>query len=49
MHMLRALKLSHRLAVLIVIFSAGFILYGLWSFKTLHEWKVNGPVYQKIV
>ena len=49
MHMLRALKLSHRLAVLIVIFSAGFILYGLWSFKTLQEWKVNGPVYQKIV
>ena len=49
MHMLRALKLSHRLAVLIVIFSAGFILYGVWSFKTLQEWKVNGPVYQKIV
>ena len=45
MHMLRVLKLSHRLAVLIVIFSAGFILYGLWSFKTLQEWKVNGPVY----
>ena len=49
MHMLRALKLSHRLAVLIVIFSAGFILYGVWSFKTLQEWKVNDPVYQKIV
>ncbi|AQR71914.1 methyl-accepting chemotaxis protein [Janthinobacterium sp. LM6] len=47
--MLRVLKLSHRLAVLIVIFSAGFILYGVWSFKTLHEWKVNGPVYQNIV
>ncbi|MEG2034186.1 MAG: HAMP domain-containing protein, partial [Janthinobacterium sp.] len=49
MSMLRGLKLTHRLAVLIVIFSVGFILYGLWSFKTLQEWKVNGPVYQKIV
>ncbi|MEG2034129.1 MAG: HAMP domain-containing protein, partial [Janthinobacterium sp.] len=49
MSMLRGLKLRHRLAVLIVIFSVGFILYGLWSFKTLQEWKVNGPVYQKIV
>ena len=49
MSMIRGLKLTHRLAVLIVIFSVGFILYGLWSFKTLQEWKVNGPVYQKIV
>jgi len=49
MHMLRTLKLSHRLAVLIAIFSAGFIIYGIWSFKTLNELKVSGPVYEKIV
>jgi methyl-accepting chemotaxis protein len=49
MDLLRALKLSRRLAILIAIFSAGFAMYGLWSFKTLNELKVNGPVYQKIV
>ena len=49
MDRLRALKLSFRLAVLIAIFSAGFVIYGVWSFKTLNELKVNGPVYQKIV
>ena len=49
MDMLRALKLSRRLAVLIAIFSLGFVIYGIWSFKTLNELKVNGPVYQRIV
>lgn len=49
MDMLRRLKLSKRLAVLIALFSAGFIIYGAWSFKTLNELKVSGPVYQKIV
>lgn len=45
---LRLLSLSKRLAVLIVLFSAGFLIYGIWSFKTLNELKVSGPVYQKI-
>jgi len=45
----RNLKLSHRFAVLIAVFAAGFIAYGLWSFKTLDELKVNGPLYQHIV
>jgi methyl-accepting chemotaxis protein len=49
MDMLRSLKLSKRLAVLIAIFSLGFLFYGAWSFKTLNEFKVNGPVYQRIV
>jgi methyl-accepting chemotaxis protein len=49
MDMLRRLKLSKRLAVLIAIFSLGFIFYGAWSFKTLNELKVSGPVYQHIV
>jgi hypothetical protein len=31
----RNLKLSHRFAVLIAVFAAGFIAYGAWSFKTL--------------
>ncbi|WP_339940682.1 methyl-accepting chemotaxis protein, partial [Undibacterium luofuense] len=45
---LRLLSLSKRLAVLIALFSAGFLIYGIWSFKTLNELKVSGPVYQKI-
>ena len=49
MNKLRTLKLSKRLAVLIALFSAGFIIYGVWSFKVLNELKVTGPVYQKIV
>ena len=49
MNLLRRLKLSKRLSVLITLFSAGFIIYGAWSFKTLDELKVGGPVYQRIV
>ena len=43
------LKLSHRFAILVTFFIAGFAIYGGWSFKTLNELKVNGPVYQRIV
>lgn len=46
---LHRLKLTHRIVLLIALFSSGFILYGGWSFKTLDELKVNGPVYQRIV
>ena len=35
-------KLAHRFAVLIGLFSLGFIIYGAWSFKTLGEVKVTG-------
>jgi methyl-accepting chemotaxis protein len=49
MNILRTLTLSKRLAALIAVFSLGFVIYGVWSFKTLNEFKVNGPVYQHIV
>jgi methyl-accepting chemotaxis protein len=49
MNMLRSLALSRRLAALIAIFALGFLIYGFWSFKTLDEFKVNGPVYERIV
>ncbi|MES2127647.1 MAG: response regulator [Pseudomonadota bacterium] len=49
MNFLRTLKLSHRLAALIAIFSLGFVTYGIWSFQTLNALKVNGPVYREIV
>ena len=49
MHLLRQLKLSARLAVLIAIFAMGFVLSGGWAFKTLNLLKVNGPIYERIV
>jgi len=49
MHPLRNLKLFYRFAVLIASVVLGFAIYGLWSFKTLDELKVNGPIYQRIV
>ena len=46
---LSSFKLSHRFAVLMAVFAIGFASYGFWSFKTLDQLKVNGPVYQRIV
>lgn len=46
--LLRELRLSHRIGLLIAVFCAGIISFGLWSFKTLEEIKVNGPVYERI-
>jgi methyl-accepting chemotaxis protein len=43
------LKLSHRFALLIAFGASGFALYGIWSFKTLNELKINSPLYQHIV
>lgn len=48
-HFFYNLKLSHRFAVLIGVFVVGFAAYCAWSFKTLNELKVNGPIYQRIV
>ena len=49
MNVLRRLKLSARLGVLIAIFAIGFVLSGAWAFKTLDTLKVNGPIYERIV
>jgi methyl-accepting chemotaxis protein len=49
MNILHSLKLSQRFTILIALFTFGFLFYGIWSFKTLEELKVNGPVYQRIV
>ncbi|WP_334190050.1 methyl-accepting chemotaxis protein [Noviherbaspirillum sp.] len=49
MNALRSLKLSYRFGILIGLFTLGFAVYGAWSFKTLNDLKVNGPVYQRIV
>jgi methyl-accepting chemotaxis protein len=49
MNPLSRLKLSHRFALLIAFGASGFALYGVWSFKTLNELKINSPLYQHIV
>ncbi|HEY5800025.1 MAG TPA: methyl-accepting chemotaxis protein, partial [Burkholderiaceae bacterium] len=49
MNMLRRFKLTPRLAILIGVFSLGFLIFAGWSYKVLAELKVNGPVYKQIV
>lgn len=49
MKSLENMRLWHRFVVLLACVMVGFVAYGLWSFKTLAELKVNGPVYQRIV
>ena len=49
MESLRKLKLSRRLATLVAIFLTGMAIYGFWSFRTLNELKVNGPLYQRVI
>ena len=46
--MLRNLKLAQRLQLLIGTVLIGFLAYGLWSFRTLSEVKVGGPIYARI-
>ncbi|MET3134108.1 methyl-accepting chemotaxis protein [Oxalobacteraceae bacterium GrIS 1.11] len=43
------LRISTRFMVLIGIFVLGSVVYGAWSFMTLNELKVNGPLYHRIV
>jgi methyl-accepting chemotaxis protein len=49
MDALHNLKLLHRLMAIIFFVLLGFIAYGYWSFKTLDELKIQGPVYTRIV
>lgn len=46
--MLRSLNLSQRLYLLIAMFTISFSIFGLWSFRTLHEIKVGGEVFHRI-
>jgi PAS domain S-box-containing protein len=49
MDLLRNLRFARRLAILVGICAAGFLLYGLWSFRTLAELRVNGPLYREVI
>ena len=48
MDLLRRFNVGQRLRLLILVFAAGFVAYGYWSFRTLAEIKVGGPVFQRI-
>lgn len=43
------MKIRTRFVLLIALFVIGFAVSGAWSFKTLHELKVSGPIYDRIV
>ncbi|KQV61743.1 MULTISPECIES: histidine kinase dimerization/phospho-acceptor domain-containing protein [unclassified Duganella] len=49
MDLLRNLRFARRLAILVGIFAGGFLLYGFWSFRTLDELRVNGPLYGDVI
>ncbi|KQZ28270.1 hypothetical protein [Duganella sp. Root1480D1] len=46
---LQRMKIRARFIVMMSVFGVGFAVYGVWSFRTLNELKVNGPVYERIV
>ncbi|EJN02585.1 methyl-accepting chemotaxis protein [Herbaspirillum sp. YR522] len=46
---LQKMRLKYRFVSLCAVLAAGFAAYGAWSFKTLGELKVNGPLYREIV
>ncbi|HOE42792.1 MAG TPA: response regulator [Rhodoferax sp.] len=48
MDWLRRFKFGQRLQLLIVIFSLGFVAYGVWTYQTLQIAKVGGPLYSQI-
>ena len=45
---LNNLTIRQRIIVLTVLSSLGFVVFGAWSFKTLRELQINGPLYQRI-
>ncbi len=44
-----SMKIGHRFAAMLAMMIAGFAVYGGSSFKVLHDLKVNGPTYHRIV
>ncbi|MBS3964203.1 MAG: methyl-accepting chemotaxis protein [Methylomonas sp.] len=46
---LRRFKLTQRFALLTACVFAGFAIYGIWSFRTLAQLNVSGPLYETII
>jgi len=49
MQFIKNLKIKNKLIILIIVFSAGFILFGITSVLTINKTKVNGPMYKNII
>lgn len=47
--MINRLSLGNKFRLLVTCFVVGFSIFGLASYSTLHQVKVNGPRYQRIV
>jgi len=47
--MIKNIKIGYKLILLTAIFVIGFITYGVLSFKTLNDLKVNGDMYDQII
>lgn len=44
-----AMKLTHRLRAMVVTTAVGFLIFGAFTFYTLQQIKVNGPIYDRVV
>jgi methyl-accepting chemotaxis protein len=47
--MMASFSIRQRFLSLMIFFVTLVLIYGAWSFKTLHQLKVNGPVYNEVV
>ncbi len=46
---IKNLKINVKLALVVTLFVCGFILFGGYSLYSMHEIKVNGPIYKQII
>lgn len=47
--MFKDLKIKYKLVILIIIFTVGFLSFGVFSYKTINEIKINGNMYSNII
>ncbi|MHC1684051.1 MAG: methyl-accepting chemotaxis protein [Clostridiaceae bacterium] len=47
--MIKDLKIKHKLALLITIFTIGFLLFGFFAYSTITKIKINGEMYKDII
>src|SRR3990167_4384180 len=46
---IKTISIKNRLLLLVGLSVAGFFIFGFLSYSTLNQFKVNGPLYKKIV
>lgn len=47
--MLKRIKIRHKLLLLITIFVLGFLIFGVYSNRTIADIQINGKMYQQII